>query len=139
MISFGAAIWGHKELTCISAVQNRAMWFFLGVGKYTPNAAVLGEMGWIPPCIRQWTPIAAFWSRMSCTNSHSIHVFLLGHQIRRELVVAEIDILVKKTTVYLTSLTQLMSLSLNQLLLSCFQRECSKGLSMICWIRLMFL
>ena len=38
--------------------------FFLGVGKYTPNAAVLGEMGWIPPSIRQWTSNAAFWSRM---------------------------------------------------------------------------
>jgi len=73
VISNGAAIWGHKEFTCISAVQNRAMRFFLGVGKYTPNAAVLGEMGWIPPSIKQWTAVAAFWSRMSCTNSHRLN------------------------------------------------------------------
>jgi len=64
---------GHKEFTCISAVKNRAMRFFLGLGKYTPNAAVLGDMGWIPPSIRQWTSVAAFWSRMSCTNSHRLN------------------------------------------------------------------
>ena len=73
MISYGAAIWGHKEFTCISAVQSRTMRFFLGIGKYTRNAAVLGEMGWIPPSIRQWTSIAAFWSRMSCINSHRLN------------------------------------------------------------------
>ena len=35
MISYGAAIWGSKSFSCINAVQNRAMIFFLGVGKYT--------------------------------------------------------------------------------------------------------
>jgi len=34
-----------KEFTCISAVQTRAMRFLLGFGKYTPNAALLGEIG----------------------------------------------------------------------------------------------
>ena len=32
--------------SCINAIQNRAMRFFLGVGKYTPVAALQGEMGW---------------------------------------------------------------------------------------------
>jgi hypothetical protein len=36
IISYGAAIWGTKEYSCINAVQNRAMRFYLGVGKYTP-------------------------------------------------------------------------------------------------------
>jgi hypothetical protein len=39
--------------------------FFLGVGRYTPNVAVSGEMGWIPPKIRQWKSIAKHLSRFS--------------------------------------------------------------------------
>ena len=41
VIDYGAAIWGTREYACINAVQNRAERFFLGVGKYTPNAAVV--------------------------------------------------------------------------------------------------
>ena len=40
VISYGAGIWGYKSYSCINAVQNRAMRFFLGVGKYTPVAAL---------------------------------------------------------------------------------------------------
>ena len=28
--------------------------FFLGVGRYTPNAGVMGAMGWIPIYHTQW-------------------------------------------------------------------------------------
>ena len=37
-IEYGASIWEYKKLSCISAI-------FLGVGKYTPNAEVTGDMG----------------------------------------------------------------------------------------------
>ena len=59
---------GNKSFSCINAVHNRAMRFYLGVGKYTPNAAVSGEMGWVPPVVRQWKHIANFWVRLSQTN-----------------------------------------------------------------------
>jgi hypothetical protein len=42
-ISYGAAIWGTNEYSCINAVQNRAMRFYLGVGKYTANISVIGD------------------------------------------------------------------------------------------------
>ncbi len=41
IISYGAVVWGAKRFSCINAIQNRAMRFFLGTGKYTPTAAVL--------------------------------------------------------------------------------------------------
>ena len=50
----GASIWGTKEYTCINAVQNRACRFFLGVGKYASINAVNGDMGWMPPVVKQW-------------------------------------------------------------------------------------
>ena len=43
---------GFRSYSCIDAVHNRAMRFYLGVGKYTPNDAVAGEMGWQPPSVR---------------------------------------------------------------------------------------
>ena len=64
VISYGASIWGTKSFSCIAAVQNRAMRFFLGTGKYTPNAAVCGDMGWEPTHIKQWKSVCLYWHRM---------------------------------------------------------------------------
>ena len=64
VISYGAAIWGTKSYSCINAVQNRAMRFFLGTGKYTPNAAIYGDMGWQPPLVKQWKCICNTWDRL---------------------------------------------------------------------------
>jgi hypothetical protein len=44
------------------------MRFFLGVGKYTPNTALYGETGWIPPVVNQWTCISRHFVRLSCIN-----------------------------------------------------------------------
>ena len=64
-ISYGAAIWGTNEYSCINAVQNRAMRFYLGVGKYTANISVIGDMRWKPCIIRQWPCVLRNWQR--CT------------------------------------------------------------------------
>lgn len=29
----------------------------MGVGKYTPNDAISGDMGWRPPCTKQWSNV----------------------------------------------------------------------------------
>lgn len=55
VISYGSAIRGTKNLSSINAVQNRAIIFFMGVGKYTPNDAINRDMGWRPPSAKQWT------------------------------------------------------------------------------------
>ena len=36
-INYGASIWGTMVYSCIDAVQNRALRYFLGLGKYAPN------------------------------------------------------------------------------------------------------
>jgi hypothetical protein len=68
IINYSAGIWGFKSYSCINAVQNRAMRFFLGVGKYTPTAALFGETGWIPPLADQWTCISRQYARLSRLN-----------------------------------------------------------------------
>ena len=37
---------GERSYSCIEAIQNRALRFRLGVGRYTPCAEVSGDMGW---------------------------------------------------------------------------------------------
>ena len=48
---------GGESFSCINAVQHRAMRFFLGTGKYTPNAAVSANLGWQQTKIKQWNPL----------------------------------------------------------------------------------
>ena len=57
VIRYGASIWGQKSFQCITSVHNRAMIFFLGVGKYTSNLAVSGDIGWLPVFLRQWKEV----------------------------------------------------------------------------------
>ena len=73
VIEYSASIWGFKSYSCINAVQNRAMRVFLGVGKYTPTAALHGELGWEPCISRQWLCIGRHVARKSCTNSSRLN------------------------------------------------------------------
>ena len=63
VVSYGVSIWGVKSYSCINSIQNRAMRFFLGTGKYTPTAAISGDMGWSPPIVKQWKCISRHWLR----------------------------------------------------------------------------
>ncbi|MCG8048458.1 MAG: reverse transcriptase family protein, partial [Candidatus Thiodiazotropha endolucinida] len=62
-INYGAAIWGDKRFSCIEAVQHRALRFYMGVGRYTPNAAVTGDCGWQSQEIKQWSSVINQWYR----------------------------------------------------------------------------
>ncbi|MES9880789.1 MAG: reverse transcriptase family protein [Sedimenticola sp.] len=63
VILYGAAIWGTRSYTCINAVHNRAARYFLNVGRYTPNAAVNGDIGWQPIEVQCWKTVLAHWCR----------------------------------------------------------------------------
>ena len=82
IISYDAAIWGTKEYSCINAVQNRAVRFYLGVGKYTPNLSVIGDMGWKPSIIRQWSCVLRNWQRCTRMDSTQLNkkVFLWANR-----------------------------------------------------------
>ena len=52
IVEYGSCIWGTRKRTCIEAVQNRACQYYMAVGKYTPNLAVQGDMGWTPTTVK---------------------------------------------------------------------------------------
>ena len=64
VINYGSSIWGGKEFSSISSVHNRAGRYYLGLGRYTPNAALQEELGWKTPLQRQSSNIANQWSRL---------------------------------------------------------------------------
>ena len=63
ILTYGAAIWGHRSYSCINFFY-RTCRFYLGVGKYSPNAAVQRDIGWKSPWHQQWICIFINWSRL---------------------------------------------------------------------------
>ena len=55
---------GAKQSSCIYAIQTRAERFFLGIGEYTPNAAVHSETVFASTIIKQRTTVADVWCRL---------------------------------------------------------------------------
>jgi len=64
VIDYGSSIWGTNRFSCIDSVQNRACRYFLGLGKYAPNPALQGDMGWSMPEHKQWLCVIRKWCRM---------------------------------------------------------------------------
>lgn len=83
VVEYGAPIWGTKEFSCIDSVKNRAMRFFMGVGKYTLNLSLYGDMGWRPGTIKQWSSVYRHWSRLTKMSNDRVNrkVFLWGNTI----------------------------------------------------------
>ena len=52
----------------------------MGVGKYSPNLALYGDMGWMPCIIKQWSCNFRTWSRFTnmCNSTLNKKVFLWG-------------------------------------------------------------
>ncbi len=61
IIEYAAEIWGQQELSCISAIQNRACRYFMGVSKYTPSAVEQGDIGWKKVGHRQQLCVLRLW------------------------------------------------------------------------------
>ncbi len=82
----GASVWGYKSFSCIDAVQNRAMRYFLGVGKRTPVAVMQGDIGWSVPAHRQWICVIQQWCRLAQMDPGRINkiVFNWAHNHAQE-------------------------------------------------------
>ena len=87
IISYGAALWGTRDFSSINAIQDRACRFYLGMGKYAPNAAVNGDTGWLPPVVKQWKCEMKHWFRLNRMDSSRLNsfVFIFGWQQLHEI------------------------------------------------------
>lgn len=64
IIDYNAAIWGFKGFNCIDNVQNKAIRYFLGVHKFAPKSAIIGDMGWLPSRHRHFQHMVRYWNRL---------------------------------------------------------------------------
>ncbi len=69
VIECAAATWGHNECSWISTVQNRASRFYLGLSKFTANAAVQGDMGWKTSWHQHKICVVHLWVRLINMNA----------------------------------------------------------------------
>jgi len=82
ILDYGAVIWGSYNVPAVNAVQNRAMRFFMGLNKFAPNNAVIGDMAWTPTVVRQWKSVTRFYKHLCvCDNNRIVYkVFSWTHR-----------------------------------------------------------
>ena len=61
---YSAGIWGTKIFPQIEQVQYKAARYFLGVHRFAPTEALLGDMGWSTARTRHRLLILKFWNRL---------------------------------------------------------------------------
>jgi len=64
VLEYGSGVWGHVNGNCINSIQNRAMRFYLGVHKFSPNLALCGDLGWLTPKLSRYIGRVRLWNRL---------------------------------------------------------------------------
>ena len=64
IMDYCSAIWGYDNYDICNRVQLRALRFFLGVHRFAPTAAVIGDTGWISSKTRHYINMARYWNRL---------------------------------------------------------------------------
>ena len=73
IMNYGALIWGCRTFACFQALQNRALRFFIGAGRYTPNAAVNGDTGLDAVFQKQWQCVMSQWCRIKVMDQSRLN------------------------------------------------------------------
>ena len=76
-----STVWGFRHFKKRHMVQNRAIRYFLGVHRFTPILAIIGDMGWPLSTYRRWTNIVRLWNRLVEMNDERLtkKVFLYDY------------------------------------------------------------
>ena len=63
---------GSTKTKSFDIILHKAMRFFLGVQKYAPNAAVLGDMGWLKAQFTKQLCAICMWNRLIRPNNERL-------------------------------------------------------------------
>ena len=64
VMEYGSEIWGGIKDAATDQIQLKAIRAFLGVHKFAPNLAIMGDMGWCPASIRRKISLLRYWNRL---------------------------------------------------------------------------
>ena len=71
-------VWFFADTTKISQVQNLAIHTFMGVHRFAPIIAVIGDCGWLPSLYRHQIEVLRYWNRLiSMKNSRLAKMIFL--------------------------------------------------------------
>ena len=68
ILDYGASVWGFGNHKYAQQVQNRAIRYFLGVHKNSPNFAIQSEMGWLNVQYHFYICAMRYWNRLLKMN-----------------------------------------------------------------------
>ena len=80
VLDYCSSVWSFKLYQKIDNVQNRAMRCFLGVHRFTPILAMVGDTGWLPSVYRRWLAMLRLWNRLTSMDVNKLtkQVFLIN-------------------------------------------------------------
>lgn len=61
---YGAEVWGYLKEASTYLIQIKAIRSYLGIHKFAPKLALLGDMGWTPSFIRRKLCLLRYWNRL---------------------------------------------------------------------------
>ena len=79
ILNYGASTWGFKSFKCIDNIHNRSMRYYLGVHRFAPVTALIGDTGWLPSIFRQWLSIIRFWNRLLQIDDTRLLKYVFNH------------------------------------------------------------
>ena len=72
ILDYCSPVWGHIKANDIECVQNRAMRIFLGVHRFAPTAAMIGDTGWVNCYIRRMSQRIKYWNRLIAMEDYRL-------------------------------------------------------------------
>ena len=83
VVNYGAGVWGYDKYEICDKLQNKAMCYFLGVSKFAPTAALIGDLNVMPIMFTRWRCIIQLWNRLLRLDSNRLtkRVFLYDRSI----------------------------------------------------------
>lgn len=85
IINYGATVRGCKTFSSISAVQNRALRFIFGIGRYAPNAAFIGDTGWESVTVKQYNAVRKQWYKLNFMESNRLNHKIFNSSLCKRL------------------------------------------------------
>ena len=64
VLNYSSEIWGFYKSKHCDKIHLRAIRYFLGVHKFCPTPAILGDIGWYPHNIIRQINMIRFWNRL---------------------------------------------------------------------------
>ena len=72
VLDYCSSVCGFKSHQNIDNVQNRVMRYFLGVHRFTPILAMVGDSGWLQSVYRRWLAMLHLWNRFTSMDDNRL-------------------------------------------------------------------